>query len=106
MNSDVGVKKEDEGGGGKLGAEVARRRGTERLLVSSDDGPLAARQCAGVVCRPIVDRDQLIIRPGGVTKPAEAALEIAAPVANGDHNGKRRPPRLRARRTGGDIVHD
>ena len=39
-------------------------------------------------------------------KPAEAALEVRTPVANGNDDRKRWPPRLQARRTGGDIIHD
>src|SRR5271166_6207964 len=39
-------------------------------------------------------------------KPAEAALEVGTPVADGNDDRKRWPPWLQARRTGGDIIHD
>ena len=106
MDGDVGVEEEDERCRRELGAEVAGRGRAERPVVTGHDGPHRPGELAGAVGRAVVDHDQLVVGPGRVTKPTEAALEVGAPVTNGDHNGKRRPPRLRARRTGGDIVHD
>ncbi len=63
-------------------------------------------QPGGAVGRAVVDDDQLVIGPGGVSKPSEAALEVATPIVHGDHHRERRPPGPRARRTGGEIVHE
>ena len=74
--------------------------------VADDDRPRPLGHGGRVVGRAVVDDDQLVIGQERVAKPTEAALEVAAPVSHGDHHRERRPPRLRARRTGGDIVHD
>src|SRR5262249_32271582 len=63
-------------------------------------------QVGRAVGRAVVDDDQLEGGPAGVAKPAEAALEVAPPIVDGDHDRERRPPRPRSRRTGRDIVHD
>ena len=80
--------------------------GPVRRRDAHDDRPRPTRQSGRVVGRPVVHDDQLVIGQQGIAKPPEAVLEVATPVSHGNHHRERRPPRLRARRTGGDIVHD
>ena len=68
--------------------------------------PNASASVGRVVGRAVVDDDQFVIGPGGVSEPSEAALEVAPPVVDGDHDREPRPPGPRARRTGGEIIHD
>jgi hypothetical protein len=64
MNNHVGVEKENERGGGELGAEITRSRGTQRVIMPSHDGAHPCCERTRAVGRAIVDHDQLIIGPG------------------------------------------
>ena len=104
VDGDVGVEEEDHRALGGQGTEVPGRGRAELGGVVQDPGAGGFGEAVGLVGRPVVDDDQLIIGPGRVAKPSEAAPEVATPVVHGDHHRERRPPGPRARRTGGEIV--
>ena len=107
MNGDVGVEEEDRAGPWRPRRPRLRAAaGPCGRRDADDDRPRPCGDGGRVVGRAVVDDDQLEIGQERVAKPPEAALEVAAPVSHGDHHRERRPPRPRARRTGGDIVHD
>ena len=107
MDGDVGVEEEDQGGCGGLGTEVAGGGGTLwRWGCERRSRPPFVPATAESSVEPsstTISSKSVSLR---VTKPPEAALEVATPVSHGNHDRERRPPRPRARRTGGDIVHD
>ena len=106
VDGHVGVEEEDQGREASWAPRLRAAAGPRGRSCRATNAPIRRASSPERVGRAVVDHDQLVIRPGRVAKPTEAALEVGASVANGDHDRERRPPRLRARRTGGDIVHD
>jgi hypothetical protein len=106
VDGDVGVEEEDQGGLGGKCAGVPGGGRAELGRVPDHAGAGLLGQLGGGVGRTVVDHHQFVVVPGRFSKPAEAALEVATPVVHGDHHRERRPPGLRARRTGGELIHE
>ena len=106
MDGDVGIEEEHDRRDGDQRPGVPGGGGTERRLVPGDRRTELLGERGRSVGRAVVHDDKLIVGPERISESSKAALEVPAPVVNGDHHGERRPSRPPARRTGGEIIHD